>query len=62
MENEGLTNGYSFNLKRISLLEKTLTSSPQIEPQEEFDYDISLQIGNNFVSITGILGQSKRRI
>lgn len=47
MENTVANKEYSFELKRISLLEKNLTLLNQTGKLDEFTFDISLQIGNN---------------
>ena len=47
MENTGPNKEYSFELKRVSLLEKNLNLQNHAGKQDEFEFDISLQIRNN---------------
>jgi len=47
MENSDPNKEYAFELKRVTLLEKNLNISNQGGKQDEFAFDVSLQIGNN---------------
>ena len=47
MENTEPDKEYSFELKRMSILEKSLTLLNQGGKQDEFAFDVALKIGNN---------------
>lgn len=47
MKKEESDKGYSFTLKKIHLIEKSLSLVDSTTKNEEFTFDVSLQIGNN---------------